>query len=73
VIDRLLSALVSRGFRRGMAGEPMWLALAVALWLVRRARRRGPAVLWGGRVQAGERLVVTAWVPGRGTGPPPAA
>ena len=67
-MDRLLRSLVSRGLRRGLGGEPWWLLLAVAAWLVRRARQRGPEVVWSGRVKAGERLVVTAW---EGGGPAP--
>ena len=63
-MDRLLDRLVSRGLRRGVAGEPLWLALGVAAWLVRRSRRRGPDVVWSGKVSAGERLVITARDPG---------
>ncbi|MDE3085190.1 MAG: hypothetical protein KGJ77_00360 [Acidobacteriota bacterium] len=68
-MDRLLRSLVSRGLRRGFAGEPWWLALAVAAWLVRRARQRGPEVVWSGRIAAGERLVVSAWEGDRGGAP----
>jgi hypothetical protein len=64
-MDRLLRSLVGRGLRRGLAGEPWWLALAVAAWLLRRARQRGPEVVWSGRISAGDRLVVTAWEGGR--------
>jgi hypothetical protein len=70
-MDRLLSYVVSRGLRRGLAGEPAWLALGVVALLVRRARRRGPEVVWRGRLAAGERLVLTSWVPAEGPRPAP--
>ncbi len=62
-MDRILRTLVTRSFRRGMAGEPIWLAVAVGVWLVRRARRAGPEVIWQGRVSPGQRLVVTTTDP----------
>ena len=40
-MDRLLRVLVTRAMRRGFAGEPIWLAVAAAAWLVRRGRRPG--------------------------------
>jgi hypothetical protein len=66
VIDRLLKTLTSRSLRRGLAGEPLWLALALAAWLVQRSRNRGPSVVWSGRLQPGERLVLSSFVPGEG-------
>ena len=54
-MDRLLRSW-SRALRRGLAGEPIWLAVAVAVWLVRRARNAGPEVVWKGRVVPGQRL-----------------
>jgi hypothetical protein len=42
-----------------MAGEPIWLAVALGVWLVRRARRPRPEVIWEGRVSPGQRLIVT--------------
>ena len=62
-MDRILRTLVTRSFKRGMAGEPIWLAVAVGAWLVRRARRAGPEVIWQGRVSPGQRLVVTTTDP----------
>jgi hypothetical protein len=62
-VDRLLRSLVTRAFRRGLAGEPIWLAVAVGAWLVRRARNAGPEVIWQGRVSPGQRLVVTTTDP----------
>lgn len=44
--------------RRGMSGEPIWLAVGVALWLVRRARQQGPEVVWKGEVRPGQRLEI---------------
>jgi hypothetical protein len=52
-----------------MAGEPIWLAVAVGFWLVRRARNAGPDVIWQGRVAPGQRLVVTAEDPDTRAGP----
>jgi len=63
-VDRLLRALGSRSLRRGMAGEPIWLAVAVGLWLIRRGRRAGAEVVWEGRVSPGQRLIVTTTDPG---------
>ncbi len=62
-MDRLLRTLASRSLRRGMAGEPIWLAVALGVWLVRRARNAGPEVIWEGRVSPGQRLVVTTTDP----------
>ena len=61
VIDRLLGRLVSRSFRRGLAGEPVFLVLGAAAWLVVRSRKqRAPGRLVGdlerGR-QAGSRRI----------------
>jgi hypothetical protein len=44
--------------RRGLAGEPIWLAVGIGIWMVRRARNAGPEVIWKGRVQPGQRLTV---------------
>jgi hypothetical protein len=71
-MDRLLSRLVRRALRRGLAGEPVWLAVGVAAWLVRRARNRGPDVVWSGRLEPGERLVISSRGPDGGPGPSPA-
>jgi hypothetical protein len=68
-VDRILRSLASRSLRRGMAGEPIWLAVAVGFWLVRRARNAGPDVIWQGRVAPGQRLVVTAEDPDTRAGP----
>jgi hypothetical protein len=57
-MDRLLRSVGSRALRRGMGGEPIWLAVAIALWLVRRARSQGPEVVWKGRVEPGQRLEI---------------
>lgn len=59
-MDSLLSKVVSRALRRGLAGEPVWLAVGVAAWFVRRARNRGPDVVWSGRLEPGQRLVVVS-------------
>lgn len=62
-MDRILRTIATRSLKRGMAGEPIWLAVAVGIWLVRRARRAGPEVIWEGRVSPGQRLVVTTTEP----------
>jgi hypothetical protein len=67
-VDRLLRTLVSRSLKRGLAGEPIWLAVAVGVWLVRRARKSGPEVIWEGRVSPGQRLVVTTSDPSSPSG-----
>jgi hypothetical protein len=63
-MDRLLRTLVSRAARRGLAGEPVWLAVAAAAWLVRRARSQRDEVVWSGRVEPGERIVIAVGDPG---------
>lgn len=68
-MDRLLRTLVTRGLRRGLGGEPAWLVLGAVAWLVRRSRKHRDEVLWSGRVQAGEGLLVRAYVPGEGASP----
>ncbi len=70
-MDRLLRSLVSRAARRGFGGEPLWLAVAAAAWLVRRARNQRDEAVWSGRVAPGERLVIAVSEPGAG-GPAPA-
>lgn len=55
---------MSRGLRRGLGGEPLWLAVGVAAWMIRRARRRPPDVVWKGRIDPGERIVVSSWADG---------
>jgi hypothetical protein len=70
-MDRLLRTLVSRSLKRGLAGEPIWLAVAVGVWLVRRARKAGPEVIWEGRVRPGQRLTVTTTDPASAAGPAP--
>jgi hypothetical protein len=58
-VDRLLAALVSRSFRRALRGEPVWLAVALGAWMLRRARRRGTGTVWSGSVGTGEALAIT--------------
>lgn len=65
-MDRLLATIVVRAMRRGMRGEPLWLAVGVGAWLVRRARKRGDEKVWSGRIEPGERLLITSVDP---TGP----
>ena len=65
-VDRLLRRLMTWAVRRGRSGEPVWLAVAAALWLVRRSRRRPDAVVWSGRLRPGERLGIALAEPGAG-------
>ncbi len=59
LIDRLLGRLVSRSFRRGLAGEPVWLAVGAAAWLVVRSRKRDKPLVWSGTLDEGQSLVLT--------------
>lgn len=68
-MDRLLGRLVRQALRRGLAGEPLWLAVGVAAWLVRRSRNRGPEVVWSGRLEPGERIVLVSRGPERSSAP----
>jgi hypothetical protein len=52
--------------RRGLAGEPLWLAVAIAAWLVRRSLRQSPP-MWSERLEPGDQLTVTTMEP-RDTG-----
>lgn len=58
-MDRLLGTLISRVLRRGLRGEPVWLAVGVGAWLLRRARQGTDAPIWSGRVSPGDRLVIS--------------
>jgi hypothetical protein len=57
-VDRILGFLVARAMRRGRGGEPIWLAVAGAAWMVRRTLKRRDKVAWSGRVEPGQRLVI---------------
>jgi hypothetical protein len=59
VIDKLLGRLVSRSFRRGLAGEPAFLVLGAAAWLVVRSRNKERPVVWSGTLNEGDKLVLT--------------
>jgi len=63
-VERLLGVLVSRAMRRGRGGEPIWLAVAAAAWLVRRGLKSRGEVAWSGRVEPGQRLVIAVRGPG---------
>ena len=58
VIDKLLSRLVSRSFRRGLAGEPVFLVLGAAAWLVVRSRNKERPVVWSGTLNEGDKLAL---------------
>jgi hypothetical protein len=64
-VDALLRRLVRTGLRRGMAGEHWtWLALALAAFVLRRARRSGADPVVSLPVRPGERYLVTLSEPG---------
>ncbi|MFZ0664949.1 MAG: hypothetical protein WAM97_04285 [Acidimicrobiales bacterium] len=65
LVDKALKTLVTRSFRRGWAGEPIWIAVGVAAWLVTRSRRKDSPVVWSGPLQVGDRLVITSRGPGQ--------
>jgi hypothetical protein len=69
-VDRLLGALVRAAARRGRGGEPLWLAVAAAAWMVRRTLKSREPVAWSGRLRPGERLVIAV---GDSGAPAPAA
>lgn len=69
-MDRLLRSLMRSGFSRGLRGDnPAWLVLAVALWLVRRARRSRSELVYSGVLAPGERLVISAVDPASAAAP----
>lgn len=63
-IDKQLARLVSRSFRRGLAGEPVWLAVGAVAWLVVRSRRKDKPIVWSGTLDEGQQLVITSRGPG---------
>jgi hypothetical protein len=58
MLDGLLQRLISRSFRRGLGGEPIWLAVGVAAWMVVRSRRKDRPVVWSGRLEEGQELIL---------------
>jgi hypothetical protein len=59
VLDGVLRKLVSRSFKRGFAGEPVWIAVGAAAWLVVRSRNRDRPVVWSGRLEEGQSVTLT--------------
>lgn len=59
LVDRSLGRLVSRSFRRGLAGEPIWLAVGAAAWLVVRSRNKDKPLVWSGTLEQGQSIVLT--------------
>jgi hypothetical protein len=59
-VDYLLRRLVKAATRRGMRGEHWaWFALAAGAYLLQRARRQDPPVVYSGKVHVGDRLLVS--------------
>ena len=62
---------MTRSFRRGLGGEPVWLAVGAAAWLVVRSRKKDKPVVWSGTLNEGQSLVLVnraGLVSGRGAG-----
>jgi len=59
IFDRLLGRIVSRSFRRGVAGEPAFLVLGAVAWLVVRSRKKEQPLVWSGSLKEGDRLLLT--------------
>lgn len=70
LVDKALDLLVGRAMRRGRRGDPVWLAVGAAAWMVRRSRRREP-VVWQGSLKPGDRLLISSRdaAPGAPAGP----
>jgi hypothetical protein len=66
-MDWILAALVSRAIRRGRAGDPLWLAVGAAAWMLRRTLKDNDKsrVAWSGRISPGERLQISVGDPGQ--------
>lgn len=63
-MDYLLRRLIKAATRRGMRGEHWaWFALAAGAYLLQRARRREPPVVFSQQVKAGDRLLVSVRSP----------
>ena len=59
-MDYLLRRLARTAARRGMRGEHWaWFALAAGAYVLQRARRREPPVVFSQRVKPGQRLLVS--------------
>ena len=59
-MKRLLDPLVANGFRRGLAGNSMWLVVGAAAWMLRRVRsRRGAVPVWTEELLPGQAVLIT--------------
>lgn len=57
---KVLDLLVERGFRYGMRGNTVWLAVGAGAWLWRRSRaRRDPRPVWTEELAPGQSVVIT--------------
>jgi hypothetical protein len=71
-MDRVLGRLTRAAFRRGLGGEHWaWLTLALAIFVLRRARRSESAVIVSMPINAGERYLVTLSDPSGAAGDHP--
>jgi hypothetical protein len=60
MVDRILKKLAKSAARRGIAGEHWaWFVIALAAFVLRRARRADPPLVTSMPLRAGERLLVT--------------
>jgi hypothetical protein len=59
-VKRLLAALVSSGWRRGVVrGSSGWLALGGAAWLLQRVRRDEADVVYREELEPGTRVTIS--------------
>ncbi|HEY3942299.1 MAG TPA: hypothetical protein VGL60_07420 [Acidimicrobiales bacterium] len=59
-MDWLLRRIARLGFRRALAGEHRaWIAIAIAAFVLRRARRPAEPVAFSTRLRAGDRYEVS--------------
>lgn len=61
-MDSLLHYLQVRAFGRGLGGHRAWIVVAVALWMLNRARHQDD-VVYRTELKPGERLIVKTMTP----------
>lgn len=68
-MDLILRRIQRLGVDRGLSENTVWLGLALAAYLYRRARRPSPGTVASVPIAAGETLLVRLRAPGDGGGP----
>jgi hypothetical protein len=56
-VDSVLNYIQVRAFGRGFSGHRAWIVVAVALWMLNRARHQDD-VIYRTELKPGERLIV---------------